>query len=151
MTGLATDAMENGVGDHLTAMLLKALATVMGLAWFGWHTATVLAQVVPPSPADIGNLVVTGGSTGAIVGVLYWAINRIDRIFREIVADREADERRREERWIAHDTKRDETLRVIAERTGVSIDRNTEALVRNDTNIRRCEERHAREERKATG
>lgn len=59
------------------------------------------------------------------------------------VKDREDDDRRREERWMAHDTKRDETLRLIADKTSAALDRNSEALARNDTNIRRCEDRHA--------
>lgn len=137
------------ISEHATAVALKALTIFAGMAWFAWHAVGVLAQSLP-APEAAGNLVVTAGSTGAIVGVLYWAINRLDRIVREIIAEREADERRREERWIAHDSKRDETLRLVADKTSAALDRNSEALARNDTNIRRCEERHAREERRPT-
>jgi hypothetical protein len=140
------------LSEHLTVFLLKSLAIVGGLAWFGWHMAVVLAQAVPVPEAAL-NLAVNAGSTGAIVGVLYWAINRVDRIIKELLAEREADERRREERWIAHDAKREETLRLITDRYGIALDRNSEALARNDTTLRRCEERHVRDEqaRKATG
>ena len=135
------------MSEHLTALLLKTLTIAAGLAWFGWHAVSVLAQSLP-APETAGNLVVTAGSTGAIVGVLYWAINRLDRIVRELIAEREADERRREERWMAHDSKRDDTMLKIADKTSVALDRNSEALIRSEATMRRVEERHLRDERK---
>lgn len=137
-------------GEHFAALFLKATTVTAGAVWFSWHAVTVLAQSMP-APEVAGNLAVTAGSTGAIVGVLYWAINRIDRLVKEEREAREENEERREAKWMAHDTKRDDTLRLIADKTGGALDRCSEAFARNDTNIRRCEERQARDERKATG